>query len=138
LEADNTVTRAEEAEEKLKKYDQVGLEKDQEITAMTHKVTVLDAELDKVDAQVAASKAAQEDGESSKIVNENLGRKVALLERPQLKSLPSLSLRIQLNNAALYQDHLFIISSSREATFQAAPSNPSNRLQRISVLVELR
>lgn len=91
LEANNAVTRAEEAEEKLKKYDQVVLEKDQEITSMTHEVTVLEAELDKVDAWVAASKAAQEDGESSKIVNENLGRKVALLERPQLKALPSLS-----------------------------------------------
>ncbi|KAJ8590129.1 hypothetical protein M405DRAFT_816779 [Rhizopogon salebrosus TDB-379] len=80
LEADNAVTRAEDAEEKLKKYDQLLLEKDQEITSMTHKVSVLEAELDKVDGKLAEAKAAQEEGDSLKGANENLTRKVALLE----------------------------------------------------------
>lgn len=80
LEADNAVTRAEDAEEKLKKYDQIVLEKDQEITSMSHKISVLEAELDKVDAKLAEAKAAQDEGETLKSANENLTRKVALLE----------------------------------------------------------
>lgn len=80
FEADNAVTRAEDAEAKNKKYDQLILEKDQEITSMTHKISVLEAELDKVDAKLAEAKASQEEGESLKSTNENLTRKIALLE----------------------------------------------------------
>lgn len=80
FEADNAVTRAEDAEEKLKKYDQIILEKDQEITSMTHKISVLEAELDKVDNKLAEAKASQDEGESLKSGNENLTRKVTLLE----------------------------------------------------------
>jgi tropomyosin len=80
FEADNAVTRAEDAEEKLKKYDQLLLEKDQEITSMNHKISVLEAELDKVDNKLAEAKASQDEGESLKSGNENLTRKVALLE----------------------------------------------------------
>jgi len=80
FEADNAVTRAEDAEAKNKKYDQIILEKDQELTSMTHKISVLEAELDKVDAKLAEAKAAQEEGESLKSTNENLTRKIALLE----------------------------------------------------------
>lgn len=80
FEADNAVTRAEDAEAKNKKYDQLILEKDQEITSMSHKISVLEAELDKVDAKLAEAKASQEEGESLKSTNENLTRKIALLE----------------------------------------------------------
>lgn len=80
VEADNAVTRAEEAEAKNKKYEQALLEKDQEITSLQHRLGVLDAELEKAEAKVADSKAAQMEGEHSKMTSEGLTRKIQLLE----------------------------------------------------------
>jgi tropomyosin len=80
VEADNAVTRAEEAEAKNKKYEQALLEKDQEITSLQHRLGVLDAELEKAEAKVADSKAAQMEGEHSKMTSEGLVRKIQLLE----------------------------------------------------------
>ena len=79
-EADNAVARAEEAEAKNKKYEQVLLEKEQEITSLQHKISVLDADLEKAEGKLADLKAAQEDGEQSKTANEGLQRKIQLLE----------------------------------------------------------
>lgn len=80
LEADNAVTRAEEAEAKNKKYEQVILEKDQEITSLSHKLSLLDADLEKTEAKLAELKSAQEEGETSRTTNEGLNRKIQLLE----------------------------------------------------------
>ncbi|KAI0693172.1 tropomyosin [Cerioporus squamosus] len=60
-EADNAVARAEEAEAKNKKYEQLLLEKDQEITSLQHKISVLDADLEKAEGKLADLKSAQED-----------------------------------------------------------------------------
>ncbi|RDB23365.1 Tropomyosin-2 [Hypsizygus marmoreus] len=80
VEADNAVTRAEEAEAKNKNYEQLLLEKDQEITSLQHRLGVLDAELEKAEATITESKAAREEGEHSKMTNEGLTRKIQLLE----------------------------------------------------------
>ena len=58
-EADAAVARAEEAEAKNKKYEQLLLEKEQEITSLQHKVSVLDADLEKAEAKLADLKAAR-------------------------------------------------------------------------------
>ena len=79
-EADNAVARAEEAEAKNKKYEQVLLEKEQEITSLQHKISVLDADLEKAEGKLSDLKSAQEDGEQSKTANEGLQRKIQLLE----------------------------------------------------------
>lgn len=79
-EADRAVLRAEEAEAKNKKYEQLLLEKDQEIASLTHKLSVLDADLEKVEAKLTDSKNAQQEGEHSKMTNEGLVRKIQLLE----------------------------------------------------------
>ncbi|KAK0489105.1 tropomyosin [Armillaria novae-zelandiae] len=80
IEADNAVTRAEEAEAKNKKYEQALLEKDQEITSLQHKLALLDADLEKAEGKVQEYKLAQEEGEHSKSTNDSLQRKVQLLE----------------------------------------------------------
>lgn len=80
VEADNAVTRAEDAEAKNKKYEQLLLEKDQDITSLQHKLSVLDAELEKTEAKLQEYKSAQEEGENSKTTNEGLLRKIQLLE----------------------------------------------------------
>ena len=79
-EADNAVARAEEAEAKNKKYEQTLLEKEQEITSLQHKISVLDADLEKAEGKLTDLKSAQEDGEQSKTANEGLQRKIQLLE----------------------------------------------------------
>ncbi|KAI8985554.1 tropomyosin like-domain-containing protein [Trametes punicea] len=79
-EADNAIARAEEAEAKNKKYEQLLLEKEQEIASLNHKISVLDSDLEKAEAKVAELKAANEDGEQNKTANEGLQRKVQLLE----------------------------------------------------------
>jgi len=79
-EADNAVTRAEEAEAKNKKYEQLLLEKDQEITSLTHRISVLDGELEAAEAKVDAGKASSLENETSKSTADALTRKVQLLE----------------------------------------------------------
>jgi len=79
-EANNAIDRAEQAEAKNKLLDQVLLEKDQEITSLNHRLGVLETDLEKAEAKVADYKTAREEGETSKQTNENLLRKIQLLE----------------------------------------------------------
>ncbi|PIL25009.1 hypothetical protein GSI_12897 [Ganoderma sinense ZZ0214-1] len=80
VEADKAVERAEEAEAKNKKYEHLLLEKEQEITSLQHKISVLDGDLEKAETKLTDLKSAQEDGEQSKTANEGLQRKIQLLE----------------------------------------------------------
>ncbi|PFH51943.1 hypothetical protein AMATHDRAFT_74632 [Amanita thiersii Skay4041] len=80
VEADNAVTRAEEAEAKNKKYEQHLLEKEQEITSLQHRLGVLEGDLEKAENKLAESKAAADENQSSKMTNEGLTRKIQLLE----------------------------------------------------------
>ncbi|EIW79156.1 actin filament-coating protein tropomyosin [Coniophora puteana RWD-64-598 SS2] len=79
-EADNAVARAEEAETKTKKYEQQLLERDQEITSLTHRNAVLEEELEKAEGKVNELKAANQEGEGARTTNEGLNRKIQLLE----------------------------------------------------------
>jgi hypothetical protein len=60
--------------------EQVLLGKDQEITSLQHKITVLDNDLEKSESNLAEKKAALVEGENAKANNETLNRKIALLE----------------------------------------------------------
>jgi tropomyosin len=80
VEADNAVARAELAEAKNKQHEQSILAKDQEITSLHHRLSILEADLEKADARLSDLKSAQEEGETSKSTNEGLTRKIQLLE----------------------------------------------------------
>lgn len=80
LEADAAVTRAEEAEAKVKKLEQVLLEREQEISSLNHRLGVLDAENEKAEVELQKYKGFSLEGEQSKTTSENLNRKVQLLE----------------------------------------------------------
>ncbi|KAJ7148446.1 tropomyosin [Mycena crocata] len=80
LEADAAVARADEAEKKNKAYEQTLLEKDHEITSLQIKLEHLDADLAKAEGVISESKADREAGETSKMTNEGLTRKIQLLE----------------------------------------------------------
>lgn len=56
------------------------LERDQEITSLNHKLSVLDADLEKAEGKLADAKQAHEDGDSFKSQTETLQRKVQILE----------------------------------------------------------
>lgn len=80
IEADNAISRAEEAEARNKKLEQQLLEREQEITSLNHKLAVLDGELEKAEGKLGEYKSIQEEGETSKTTNEGLLRKIQLLE----------------------------------------------------------
>lgn len=80
IEADNAVTRAEESEAKNKKYEQLILEKDQEITSLNHRLSMLDGELEKTETVLKETKALKEQGDHSQTTNDGLLRKIQLLE----------------------------------------------------------
>lgn len=79
-EADVATERAETAEAKIKKLEQLLLEKEQEVTSLSHKLEVTNTELDAAEAKLADAKTAKEDSEQSKSTNEALLRKIQLLE----------------------------------------------------------
>ncbi|KAE9399925.1 actin filament-coating protein tropomyosin [Gymnopus androsaceus JB14] len=69
LEADAAIERAEASEAKNKKLEQALLEKEQEITSLTHRLAVADEQLEK-----------NVDNVGSKTTSEGLQRKIQLLE----------------------------------------------------------
>lgn len=79
-EADHAVTRAEDAEAKNKKFELELLQKDQEIASLTHKLGVLEEDLDKAEHTVAELKQSTAEGEAGRSTNEKLTRKIQLLE----------------------------------------------------------
>jgi tropomyosin len=79
-EADVAIDRAEAAEAKNKKYEQELLQKDQEITSLNHRLTLLDSELGDSEAKAVKYKADLDEAERGKATNESLTRKIELLE----------------------------------------------------------
>jgi len=80
LEADAAVTRAEESEKKVKILEQELLQKEQDLSSLTHRLGLLEAENEKSEAKLQEYKTSSLDGEHSKTTAEGLTRKVALLE----------------------------------------------------------
>jgi tropomyosin, fungi type len=80
VEADAALARAEEAEAKNKKYEQLILEKDQEITSLSHKLGLSNSDLEKADRQLEELKVLRQEGDHSKTTNDGLIRKIQLLE----------------------------------------------------------
>ncbi|KAF8637654.1 hypothetical protein AX17_002722 [Amanita inopinata Kibby_2008] len=79
-EADTAVTRAEEAEAKNKILEQDILGKEQEITSLNRRLDVVNTDLEKAESQITQMKAEAVDSESSRTTNDNLQRKILLLE----------------------------------------------------------
>jgi tropomyosin len=72
--------RAETAEAKFKKLEMEGMLKDQELASLQHKVSNLEADLEAAEKKISDAKVQKEEEESNKSTNENLNRKIALLE----------------------------------------------------------
>lgn len=79
-EADASIDRAELAEAKNKKLEMELLARDQEITSLTHKLNVMEADLEKAESKLAEAKTAREDGDTAKTNAESLIRRVQIVE----------------------------------------------------------
>jgi len=79
-EADAAILRAEEAEAKIKQQDLIITSKEQEITSLVHRLSLLEAENEKLEEKLKEYKSSSLESEHSKTTAENLVRKVQLLE----------------------------------------------------------
>lgn len=80
VEADAAIERAEEAESKNKRLEQDSLQKEQEITSLQHKLSLMETELEKAEGKLQDHKVNAEEQDSSKSNVDNLSRKITMLE----------------------------------------------------------
>jgi len=80
LEADAAQEQAEQHKGKVKVLEQENLSKEQEITSLSHKNQLLEAEVEKLEASVKHWKDIAEDTGKQNTQNETLQRRLQLLE----------------------------------------------------------
>jgi tropomyosin len=80
VECDEANTQIEEMKARIKVLEQENLAKEQEITSLTHKNSVLEAEVDKLEGGIKEAKRLAEEGSHAGSQNESLTRRLQLLE----------------------------------------------------------
>jgi len=80
IEADESHKEAEDFKAKVKVLEQENLSKEQEITSLSHKNQLLEAEVEKLEKVVKDAKTAAEEGSHHGAANESLTRRMQLLE----------------------------------------------------------
>lgn len=80
LEADDNASKAEEYKTKLKTLETENLQKEQEITSLSHKNQVLEAEVEKLEESVKKFKGEAESGAHAGGQADSMQRKIQLLE----------------------------------------------------------
>jgi SMC interacting uncharacterized protein involved in chromosome segregation len=80
LESDEAHAKVEELQAKVKTLEQENLQKEQEITSLQHKNSVLESEVEKLEDRHKESKAAADESAQHGSHNESLQRRVQLLE----------------------------------------------------------
>jgi len=80
VECDEANTQVEEMKARIKVLEQENLAKEQEITSLTHKNSVLETEIEKLETGIKEAKAAAEEGSQHGSQNESLTRRLQLLE----------------------------------------------------------
>lgn len=79
-EADASAAKVEELQTKVKTLEQENLQKEQEITSLQHKQSVLEQEVEKLEGMHTKAKADADESAQHGTQNESLQRKVQLLE----------------------------------------------------------
>lgn len=80
VEADESHAKVEEFQTKIKTLEQDTLQKEHEITSLTHKNNQLEAEVEKLENTIKDLKAGAEEGTTATTQNETLQRRLQLLE----------------------------------------------------------
>lgn len=80
IEADEATAKVQELQDKVKALEQENLQKEQEITSLTHKNSLLESEVEKLEGGIKEAKAVAEEGSQHGTQNETLQRRLQLLE----------------------------------------------------------
>jgi tropomyosin len=80
VEADDSAALAEELKTKNKTLEQENLAKEQEITSLSHKNQLLEAQVEKMETDIKEHKTKAEEGLGHQGTNESLSRKLQVLE----------------------------------------------------------
>lgn len=80
VEADESATKVEELSKRIKTLEQENLSKEQEITSLQHKNSMLEAEVEKLEKLHGDAKAAADESVQHGTQNDALTRKLQLLE----------------------------------------------------------
>jgi len=80
IEADEAHASVEELKAKVKSLEQENLAKEQEITSLSHKNQLLEADVEKLETQLKEAKEAADQGATHGSANESLTRRLQLLE----------------------------------------------------------
>lgn len=80
IEADDSAAKVEELQSKVKSLEQENLQKEQEITSLQHKNSVLEQEVEKLEGMHKDAKAMVEESSQHGTQNETLQRRLQLLE----------------------------------------------------------
>ena len=80
IEADESASKAEEMQAKVKTLEQENLQKEQEVTSLQHKLSVAEGEVEKMEEKHKSAKAAADESAQHGTQNESLTRKVQVLE----------------------------------------------------------
>ena len=80
VECDEANSQVEDMKARIKVLEQENLAKEQEITSLTHKNSVLEAEVEKLESGIKEAKSAAEEGSHAGSQNESLTRRLQLLE----------------------------------------------------------
>lgn len=80
IEADDASAKVEELQTKVKTLEQENLQKEQEITSLQHKNSVLEGEVEKLEKLHGEAKTAVADSAQHGTQNETLTRRLQLLE----------------------------------------------------------
>lgn len=80
IEADDSAAKVEELNTRVKTLEQENLQKEQEITSLTHRNQLLEQEVEKLEGLHKDAKSAAEEGAQGATQNETLTRRLQLLE----------------------------------------------------------
>ena len=80
IEAETSQAQTEDLKAKVKVLEQENLAKEQEITSLTHKNQLLEAEVEKLETGIKEAKVAAEESNQHGTQNESLQRRLQLLE----------------------------------------------------------
>jgi tropomyosin, fungi type len=80
IEADENAAKAEELKAKVKTLEQDNLTKEQEITSLSHRNRLLEEEVEKLETGIKEAKSIASESSQHGAANENLTRKLQVLE----------------------------------------------------------
>jgi len=86
VEADENASKVEELKAKIKTLEAENLTKEQEVTSLTHKNQVLEAEVEKLESGIKDAKATADESAQHGSQNEVLQRKLQVLEEEAEKA----------------------------------------------------